>query len=43
VKRGETLAGIARKYDVDPKDLKAWNRLKGDHVKAGQKLRVTAP
>ena len=40
VRRGETLAAIARKYDLDPKDLKAWNRMKGDRVQAGQRLRL---
>jgi membrane-bound lytic murein transglycosylase D len=41
VQRGETLAGIARKYGVDPSDLKAWNRLKGNHVQAGQRLQLS--
>ena len=40
VRRGETLAAIARKYGLDPKDLKAWNRMKGDRVLAGQRLRL---
>jgi membrane-bound lytic murein transglycosylase D len=43
VQKGESLALIARKYGVDPKDLKAWNRLKRDRIQAGQKLRLTAP
>ncbi|MBI1752037.1 MAG: LysM peptidoglycan-binding domain-containing protein [Acidobacteria bacterium] len=43
VQKGETLASIARKYGVDPKDLKVWNRMKGDRILLGQKLRVTAP
>ena len=41
VRRGETLAAIGRKYDLDPKDLKAWNRMKGDRIQAGQRLRLT--
>lgn len=41
VQRGETLAAIGRKYDLDPRDLKTWNRLKGDHIQAGQRLRLT--
>jgi len=41
VRRGETLAAIGRKYDLDPKDLKAWNRMKGDRLQAGQRLRLT--
>jgi len=38
VQKGETLASIARKYGVDPGDLKVWNGLKGSHVQAGQRL-----
>jgi membrane-bound lytic murein transglycosylase D len=41
VQRGDTLASIARKYSLDPKDLKAWNHLKGDRVVLGQKLRLS--
>lgn len=41
VLKGETLASIARKYGADPKDLKAWNRLKGDRIQAGQRLRLS--
>jgi membrane-bound lytic murein transglycosylase D len=41
VLKGESLASIARKYDVDPKDLKAWNGLKGDRIHAGQRLRLS--
>ncbi len=40
VAKSETLASIARKYGVDPKDLKAWNRLKGDRIQVGQRLRL---
>jgi len=40
VRRGETLAAIGRKYGLDPKDLKAWNRMKGDRVRTGQRLRL---
>lgn len=40
VRRGETLAAIGRKYGLDPRDLKAWNRMKGDRVKTGQRLRL---
>jgi membrane-bound lytic murein transglycosylase D len=41
VAKGETLASIARKYGADPKDLKAWNRLKGDRIQVGQRLRLS--
>lgn len=41
VRKGETLAAIARKYGVALADLRDWNRLKGDRIQAGQRLRVT--
>ena len=41
VLKGETLASIARKYGVDPRELKAWNRLKGDRIQVGQRLRLS--
>ena len=38
VKKGETLSAIAKKYHVSVKQLKAWNNLKSDTLKIGQKL-----
>ena len=43
VQKGDTLSSIARKYDLEPKDLKVWNKLKGDRVVLGQKLRLVQP
>jgi len=43
VQKGDTLAAVARKYGLEAKDLKAWNRLKGDRIVLGQKLRLTPP
>jgi peptidoglycan lytic transglycosylase D len=40
VKKGETLSGIADKYEVTVADLKKWNKLKGDTIEIGQKLIV---
>jgi len=40
VRSGETLSGIARKYELGVRDLKALNGLKGDTIYAGQKLKV---
>lgn len=40
VKKGETLAKIADKYDATIEDLKKWNKLKGDTIEVGQKLIV---
>ncbi|MFN7957587.1 MAG: LysM peptidoglycan-binding domain-containing protein [Holophagaceae bacterium] len=42
VERGETLAAIARSFGVEVKDLRAWNGLKGDRIRVGQKLRMTS-
>ena len=40
VKKGETLASIAKKYNVSVSSLKQWNNLKKDTLKAGQKLTI---
>ena len=42
VHRGDTLGRIAARYGVTREDLRHWNRLAGDTVKSGQKLRVTS-
>jgi membrane-bound lytic murein transglycosylase D len=41
VRRGDSLGAIAARYGVTTEDMRRWNRLKGDVVRAGQKLRVT--
>ena len=41
VRHGETMAAIARRYDVTADDLRRWNGLAQNSVKAGQRLRVT--
>ena len=41
VRRGETLAAIARRYRVDVADLRRWNGMTQNAVKVGQRLRVT--
>ncbi|MFL9610021.1 LysM peptidoglycan-binding domain-containing protein [Methylobacillus sp. Pita2] len=43
VKRGDTLDSIARKFDVQSKDLKRWNNLTGSHIAPGNKLTVSRP
>lgn len=44
VRRGDHLAGVAKKFGVSTKQLRAWNRLGAKGVlKAGQKLRIEAP
>lgn len=40
VRKGDQLAGIAKKYDVTVNDIKRWNHLKGNKVMAGQKLKI---
>lgn len=40
VKRGETLGGIANKYNVSVSDLKRWNHLKKNTLRIKQKLVV---
>jgi membrane-bound lytic murein transglycosylase D len=42
VRKGETLASIAARYDVTAQDLKAWNKSTGPSLVAGQKLRVVS-
>ena len=42
VQRGETLSGIARRYNVSVNDLRRWNNISGDRIIAGQTLNVQA-
>ncbi|GIV36762.1 MAG: hypothetical protein KatS3mg032_1141 [Cyclobacteriaceae bacterium] len=44
VAAGETLYGIARKYNITPGNLLAWNNLSAtEPIKPGQELRVVPP
>jgi membrane-bound lytic murein transglycosylase D len=44
VRKGETLARIARRYGVSLSDLRRWNRLHGrSKLRIGQRLEVRAP
>lgn len=40
VRKGETLGGIASKFDVLQSDLKSWNKLKSSTLYVGQKLTI---
>lgn len=40
VKRGDTLDGIASKYNVSVEDIKRWNRIRGNRILVGKTLRV---
>ncbi len=43
VRSGESLGTIARKYGVSVGELKRWNGLRSDRIRAGQKLKVGRP
>lgn len=40
IKNGDTLGGIAKKFRCSVKQLKAWNGLKSDAIRAGRKLKI---
>lgn len=40
VRSGDTLSSIAKAHKVDAGDLRRWNGLKSDRLKAGQKLSI---
>lgn len=40
VRGGDTLGGIAEKYDCTVAELKSWNALSGTRIYAGQKLKI---
>ncbi|MBR1516847.1 MAG: transglycosylase SLT domain-containing protein [Bacteroidales bacterium] len=40
VKRGETLSSVARRYGTTVKALKKKNKIKGDNIHVGQRIRV---
>ena len=42
VRRGDTLAGIADRYDVTVEDLRRWNHLRGAAAPRGMTLRIYA-
>jgi peptidoglycan lytic transglycosylase D len=42
VQRGDTLAGIAGRFDVTVDELKRWNHISGGHVSRGARLRIYA-
>ena len=43
IKEGDTLGGIAAKFRVSVKNLKAWNGLTSDIIRAGKTLKILAP
>ncbi len=40
IKEGESLWTIAKKYQVHVSDLMEWNKLKDEHVKIGQSIKI---
>ncbi|WP_026693419.1 3D domain-containing protein [Peribacillus kribbensis] len=42
VKSGDTLWGISKKYHISVSQLKSWNKLKSDHIKPKQVLKISA-
>lgn len=40
IKNGDSLSGIAKKFHCTVKQLKQWNGLKGDTIRAGKKLKI---
>ena len=43
VKRGDTLSEIAARYRVSQAQIKRWNKLRGNRIYAGQRLKVGSP
>lgn len=43
VKKGDSLFGIASKFDISVSDLRKWNNLNSDTIYVGQLLRVVPP
>lgn len=43
VHRGDTLFDLAHRYHVQVAQLKRWNHLRGNAIRIGQKLKVSAP
>ncbi|EHW9789958.1 LysM peptidoglycan-binding domain-containing protein [Listeria innocua] len=41
VKSGDTLPGVAKKFDVTVSEIKDWNNLTSDNLQTGQKLQLT--
>lgn len=40
IKNGDTLSGIAKKFHCSVKQIKQWNGLKNDNIRAGKKLKI---
>ena len=40
IRRGDTLGGIARKFGVSVRQLRNWNGLRGNNIRAGRRLKI---
>ena len=40
IKSGDSLSAIAKRFHVSVKQLRKWNNLKNDNIRAGRKLRI---
>ena len=42
VRRGDVLGDIAEKYDVSIAEIKKWNKMKGNNVQLGKRLKIVS-
>lgn len=42
VRRGDVLGDIAEKYDVSIADIKKWNKMKGNSIQLGKRLKIVS-
>ena len=42
VRRGDVLGDIAEKYDVSIAEIKRWNKMKGNNVQLGKRLKIVS-
>ena len=40
IRQGDTLGGIARRYGVTVRQLREWNGLRGNNIRAGRRLKI---
>ena len=40
IRQGDTLGGIARKFDVSVRQLRRWNNLHNNRIRAGRRLKI---
>ena len=40
IRRGDTLGGIAARFDVTPNQIRQWNRIRGSRIIAGKTLKL---